>query len=86
MPSKIDDSYDFGFTLVDEKDVVEPVQQATNEAEASKKKLDEILKLVSPLLKNLAKDPEKAYLHWPDRAVKMKEFIKRVEKVTGAPL
>jgi hypothetical protein len=41
-------------------------------------KLQGLRDMVMPLLKNLAKDPEKTYVFWPDRADKMQLFIKKV--------
>jgi uncharacterized coiled-coil DUF342 family protein len=83
---------DFGFSLVSEDElkaheaelkkqieqqskVVEQVQQS---AIVVQDKLHQLRDMIMPLLKNLAKDPEKQYILWPDRAEKMKVFIKKV--------
>lgn len=59
-------------------------QAAQQEVEATevelKDKLDGLRKMVMPLLNNLAKDPDKTYVFWPDRAVKIKAFIEKVNK------
>jgi hypothetical protein len=80
---------DFGFSLVSEselkaheeqlKKVVEQqakaVEQKTVEAQD---KLHGLRDMIMPLLNNLAKDPTKEYVLWPDRATKIQAFIKKV--------
>lgn len=83
---------DFGFSLVSEDElkayeeelkkqieqqtkVVEQVQQTTI---VMQDRLHQLRDMIMPLLKNLAKDPDKHYVFWPDRADKMKAFIKKV--------
>jgi hypothetical protein len=80
---------DFGFSLVSEselkaheeqlKKVVEQqakaVQMKTVEAQD---KLHGLRDMIMPLLNNLAKDPTKEYVLWPDRATKIQAFIKKV--------
>jgi hypothetical protein len=34
--------------------------------------------MIMPLLTNLAKDPDKTYILWPDRSDKIKAFIKKI--------
>lgn len=90
--SNIDTDFDFGFSAVSEeelkayeRELSEKVVQKDTELEQLSKtyedKLNTLYNMVIPLLKNLAKDPDKEYILWPDRAKKMTEFIKRVEKV-----
>ena len=85
--SKIDN--DFGFSLVSEaelkaheemlkKKVEEQskvVAKATTEAQT---KLETLRDMIMPLLNNLAKDPDKEYILWPNRAEKIQAFIKKV--------
>jgi len=42
-------------------------------------KLHGLRNMIMPLLVNLAKDPEKTYILWPDRADKIQKFIKKVD-------
>ena len=82
---KINESDDFGFSLVSEselkaheeqlKQIVEQQSQTTAEV---KDKLHGLRDMIMPLLNNLAKDPEKTYILWPDRSSKIKAFIKKV--------
>lgn len=82
--------FDFGFTAMSESDLkaVEKQLQQTVEEKTSEleqvsrtydEKLNALYKMVMPLLKNLSKDSELAYIYWPDRQKKMAEFIKKID-------
>lgn len=82
---------DFGFSLVDEAELKrqeellkKQLEQQTKVVAKTEKeyadKLHGLRAMVMPLLNNLAKDPEKTYVFWPDRAAKMKAFIEKVNK------
>ena len=75
-----DDIFDFGFTAVDEEEL-EKVQEITSQVQKSEvtlsslqSKLDELYNSVIPLLTNLKKNPEKEYIHWPNRLSKVEQF------------
>ena len=79
--------FDFGFTAVDEEEL-ETVQQATAQVEATsgevetlREKLMILRKSIEPLLKNLEANPEKAYIHWPDRTAKVKAFRTKLDSI-----
>ena len=79
--------FDFGFTAVDEEEL-ETVQQATAQVEATSGEVqtlrDKLLALrrsIEPLLKNLEANPEKAYIHWPDRTSKVKAFRTKLDSI-----
>jgi hypothetical protein len=76
-----EDDFDFGFTSVSEEVFAEAeaaVQEGQQKAEA-------IYKMILPLLNNLAKDADKnAYIHWPDRAVKIEQFKKKLQSVLNS--
>ena len=87
--SKINFEDDFGFSLVSEtelkaheellkKKIEEQSKIVVKTAMDNQAKLQGLRDMVMPLLKNLAKDPEKTYVFWPDRADKMQLFIKKV--------
>lgn len=89
MKKTLNEEDDFGFSLVSEQELkaheellrkkVEEqtivVQKTTSDAQT---KLEGLRGMIMPLLNNLSKDPEKTYILWPDRAVKIKAFIKKV--------
>ena len=45
-------------------------------------KLRDVEDLVLPLLYNLQKDPEKEYIHWPNRTAIIDKQIERIKAVT----
>lgn len=75
--------------LLEQSQVVQEVVKQVSQTEQSvaeyKDKLHGLRDMVMPLLNNLAKDPTKTYVFWPDRAVKIKAFIMKVNNfVDGA--
>lgn len=50
--------------------------------EKYKAKLKEVEGMILPLLLNLKKNPEKAYIHWPNRAPVIDKQIEKITKVT----
>lgn len=50
--------------------------------EKYKAKLKEVEMLIMPLLANLKKNPEKAYIHWPNRTAVIDKQIEKITKVT----
>lgn len=72
--------FDFGFTAVDEQEldavqtVTTQVEAATTEVEKLQEKINKLRNAIEPLLKNLEANPDKAYIHWPDRPAKVKQF------------
>lgn len=78
---KIDEDFDFGFTTVSE----DVFQQAETAAQEGQQKAEAMYKAIVPLLNNLAKDSEKnAYIHWPDRKVKIEAFKKKLEHILNS--
>lgn len=109
-----DDTFDFGFTAVDEPDSGTPTPQAPNvnndeildklaQLEAKllqvdnsgmvdehralvesdvATKLRDVEDLVLPLLYNLQKNPEKEYIHWPNRTAIIDKQIEKIKAVT----
>ena len=90
MARKVDIEDDFGFSLVSEeelkaheealkKKVEEQSRVVVQTATELTDKLHGLRAMVMPLLNNLAKDPDKSYVFWPDRADKIKAFIKKID-------
>ena len=80
---------DFGFSLVSEAELKKHEEMLKKKVEEQSKvvvktqqdltdKLHGLRDMVMPLLNNLAKDPDKTYILWPDRSEKIKAFIKKV--------
>jgi len=86
---KLNESDDFGFSLVSEDELkahedllrrkIEEQTEVVQKTEAElKDKLDGLRAMIMPLLINLSKDPDKSYIFWPDRVQKIEKFIKKV--------
>lgn len=66
------DDDDFGFSSVSEENL--PKRTDT--------KAQQMYEAIIPLLKNLAKDSDtNAYIHWPNREKKIKEFISKLDNI-----
>jgi tetrahydromethanopterin S-methyltransferase subunit B len=72
--------FDFGFTAVTE-DELEKVQEITTQVQQTETsltslqgKVDDLYNAIIPLLTNLKKNPEKDYIHWPNRLDKVEQF------------
>lgn len=82
--------FDFGFTAVDEQEldavqsVTAQVEATTGEVEKLQSKITALRNAIEPLLKNLESNPEKAYIHWPDRPAKVKAFRTHLDKIMSS--
>jgi hypothetical protein len=85
-----DGTVDFGDINNNLADLLSRQEAAEAELEAKKiefdeyktKKLKAIEKLVIPLLKNLKSNPDKAYIHWPNRAGVLDAQISKILSMT----
>lgn len=87
MTLELNDDFDFGFSLVDETEL-EAVQEAQQVVASTSKvatvtaeKIDKLYNMVMPLLNNLAKNPEKEYIYWPNRVEKIEAFRDKLRAV-----
>lgn len=87
--ANLNEDYDFGFSLVSEselkaheeqlkKKVEEQTKVVAQTSREMKDKLQTLRDMIMPLLNNLAKDPQKEYILWPDRSKKIQAFIKKI--------
>jgi hypothetical protein len=69
-------------SLLDSQEKV--IQSAMSAAieEKYKSKLREVEGLIMPLLLNLKKNPDKAYIHWPNRVPIIDKQIEKITEVT----
>jgi hypothetical protein len=83
----MNDIWDFGFTAVteDELSAVQHTVALANDAEqlalSTQEKLDSLYNAIIPLLNNLKRNPEKDYIHWPNRIQKVEEFEDHLMKI-----
>jgi hypothetical protein len=75
---------DFGFNAVDDSDVTEPLinEFKSSANTATKEKLAQVEKLILPLLVNLMKNPDKDYIHWPNRIPMIQKQIDKILDIT----
>ncbi len=72
-----DDDFDFGFTAVD----FDPTEVQA-QVDETKNKLQQVEGLILPLLKNLMKNPDKDYIHWPNRGPVIQKQIDKIIAIT----
>jgi hypothetical protein len=82
-----DFDFDFGFSAVTE-DELKAVQEASKQAETAtqstlmlEQKINSLYNMIMPLLNNLAKNPEKDYIYWPNRLDKIEQFRDKLDEV-----
>ena len=82
--------FDFGFTGVDETEIKQDVIDALNEKDQAltdkeqelQQKIKILESIIVPLLNNLIKTADRAYIHWPNRKDKCEEMLQKVLKTT----
>lgn len=63
--------------------VLDEVEERTNAMrEECKDKMAEVERMILPLLTNLMKNPQKEYIHWPNRAEKLQSQIDKITALT----
>lgn len=79
------ESFDFGFTAVDEDelDLAKSIEAAEKSLDESNDKLMQLYEAIRPLLNNLKKNPEKEFIKWPNRIEKIEQFENHIAKIVG---
>ena len=63
--------------------VLDEVEERTTAMrEECKAKMGEVERMIMPLLINLMKNPQKEYIHWPNRAEKLQSQIDKITALT----
>jgi hypothetical protein len=76
---------DFGFTFSHEDELIENNQNYSSlqaEVDDLKKRLTALNKIFLPLLENLAKDPDKPMIKWPNRKEIIDKQIQKLKTLT----
>lgn len=72
---------DFGITTTDK--IIEEIPiKDEKEIEELKEKIRQLEKMYIPLLLNLKKNPENAYIHWPNRVKLIDDQMKEILSIT----
>ena len=82
--------FDFGFTGVDEHEIKHDIlqeldakdQALTEKEQELQNKIKVLESIIIPLLNNLIKTADKAYIHWPNRKEKCQEMLEKVLQTT----
>lgn len=82
--------FDFGFTGVDEDEIKQDVlkeldakdQALTEKEQELAEKIKTLEAIIVPLLNNLIKTSDRAYIHWPNRKEKCTEMLDKVLRTT----
>jgi hypothetical protein len=77
------EDFDFGFCAVDEDELsrLTGAGDIEKEAEQWKDVATKMYNMIMPLMNNLAKNEEKDYIYWPNRAKKIEDFKNKIESV-----
>lgn len=86
--------FDFGFSAVTEEELAVVQQLAAEKEEATaaasltstekeelENKINTLYNMFQPLLNNLAANPEKDYIYWPNRLTKIESFRDKLDSV-----
>lgn len=82
----LDTASDFGFTFSDEEEIVESnttYSSLSEEVADLKHRLHALQKVFLPLLQNLAKEPSKPMIKWPNRAEILEKQIETLKRLTN---
>jgi hypothetical protein len=80
-----DTTNDFGFTFSNEQDIINTnvgYNSLQEEVDDLKQRLAALQKMFLPLLQNLAKDPDKPMIKWPNRKEVIDKQINRLMQIT----
>lgn len=69
-----------GNRLTDLNDDIDIAKEATTQEVQNK--LTQVEKMIMPLLVNLMKNPDKDYIHWPDRGPLIQQQIDKILSIT----
>ena len=79
-----DEIFDFGFSTVDVEELKKgdriALETANQRLSDTHRKLMGLKSMIWPLLLKLKEDPTSDYIHWPNKAIRITEFMDRIEK------
>jgi hypothetical protein len=74
--------FDYGFSAVSEEEYNSEINKTEQTAEDYKKRLEDIEKIIVPLLKKLHSTGDKEYIYWPNRKPIIEKQIEIILKLT----
>ena len=82
LSQEFDMEDDFGFSAVSEEEYNSAINKTEQTAEDYKKRLEDVEKLIVPLLKKLHSTGDKEYIYWPNRKPIIEKQIEIILKLT----
>jgi hypothetical protein len=82
----LEDTDDFGFSFADEEEILQKntdYSSLQEQVDDLKQRLTALNKIFMPLLENLAKDPDKPMIKWPNRKTQIDKQIKKLKNLTN---
>jgi len=76
------DDNDFGFSAVSEEEYNSVINKTAATAEDYKARLNELEKMIVPLLTKLHSTGDKEYIYWPNRKPVIEAQIEKILKLT----
>ena len=82
----LEDQDDFGFSFADEDEIIQKntdYSSLQEQVDDLKQRLQALNKIFMPLLENLAQDPDKPMIKWPNRKPQIDKQIKKLKTLTN---
>jgi hypothetical protein len=76
---------DFGFSFANEDEIIQKntdYSSLQEQVDDLKQRLQALNKIFMPLLENLAQDPDKPMIKWPNRKTQIDKQIKKLKALT----
>jgi hypothetical protein len=81
----LEDQDDFGFSFANEDEIIQKntdYSSLQEQVDDLKQRLQALNKIFMPLLENLAQDPDKPMIKWPNRKTQIDKQIKKLKALT----
>jgi hypothetical protein len=79
------DVFDFGFTFADEAEVIvdnDRYRDLQKQVSDLRNRIDLLKSMFVPFLENLAKEPDKAMIKWPNRSEVVTKQLDKLRQIT----
>ena len=80
--AEYDESYDFGFTAIDEAEYTDVIAEKEETVEEYKARLEQVEKLILPFLNKLLKTADQPIIKWPNRRAAIETQIQKILNLT----
>ena len=78
------DDFDFGFSAVSEEELTRPIkEELTRPIKKGTDALSELSNLFLSFVGKLQANPDKEYIHWPNRIDKLKSLESKIKQIVA---